>query len=63
VKQACSSLRKPPSRARGKAGIGMAAQPDGLTTHRQLELHKRPNRERWTGLNFKLRASSGTACY
>src|SRR5215216_7907080 len=44
VKQACSSLRKPPSRARGKVGIGMAAQPDGLTTHRQLELHKRPHR-------------------
>jgi bifunctional DNase/RNase len=30
----------------------MAAQPDGLTTHRQLELHKRP-----TGLNHKLSAA------
>jgi hypothetical protein len=28
----------------GKVGIGMTAQPDGLTTHRQLELHKRPRR-------------------
>jgi hypothetical protein len=28
----------------GKVGIGMAAQPDGLATHRQLELHKRSRR-------------------
>jgi len=34
VKQACNSARNAPSRAKGKVGIGMAAQPD-RTEHRQ----------------------------
>jgi hypothetical protein len=35
---------EPAEPPRGKVGIGMAAQPDSHTAHRQPELRKRPHR-------------------
>jgi hypothetical protein len=42
VQQACRSVRNASSGARGKVGIGMAAQPASHHDHRQLDQRKRP---------------------